>query len=315
MRVLNRRAFTLIELLVVIAIIAVLIALLLPAVQQAREAARRTHSKNNLKQIGLALHNYHDTFGTLPPGTVWPGGVANANPRTGGYTVHVLPYMDKSSIYNSINFNVSGILWYSGNNATATGASMPGVLCPSDGMGTGYVVSPGQNWFKSNYLGIFSGAKSGDIFSATADSDSTKLAVFGMNRGAKIRDIVDGTSNTLMVAEYLTGLSASEARGSAWSDQSPATQLFVAQSPNTLVADICYDINPLSWCTNAPSLNLPATADPTVANETAASRSRHVGGVQGLLCDGSVRFVSNNVNLPTWQALGTIRGTEILGDY
>ena len=310
----SRRGFTLIELLVVIAIIAVLIALLLPAVQQAREAARRTQCKNQLKQIGLALHNYHDTFGTLPPGTVWPNGV-NSNPRTGGYTVHVLPYLDQANVYNQVNFNVSGILWANGNNTTATAAAMPALLCPSDGRGSGFLVSGQLRLFKNNYLGIYSGYKSGDIFSATANSDSTKLAVFGMNRGAKIRDMTDGTSNTMLVAEYLTGMSATEARAFAWSDQSPGTQLFVAQTPNTSVADVCFDINPASWCSNNPAQNLPAVANTATAEQTAASRSRHVGGVQVLLCDGAVRFVGDSIDLGTWRALGTIGGSEIVGEF
>lgn len=311
---LRARGFTLIELLVVIAIIAVLIALLLPAVQQAREAARRSQCKNNLKQIGLALHNYHDSHGVLPPGTVWTSG-ANTGPRTGGYALHILPYIDQATVYNLVNYGVSGILWYGGNNSAATGASMPALLCPSDGMGTGFAVNGSQRWFKSNYLGIFSGFRSGDIFSATADSDTTKLAVFGMNRGARIRDITDGTSNTMMVAEYLTGASSTEFRSFAWSDQSPGTQLFVQYTPNTTAADVCYDINPASWCTNNASLNLPATADTTVANQTAAARSRHTGGVQVLMCDGAVRFVSNNIDLGTWRAIGTIRGSETIGDF
>ncbi len=310
----SRRAFTLIELLVVIAIIAVLIALLLPAVQQAREAARRSQCKNNLKQIGLALHNYHDTFGVLPPGTVWPTG-QNSGPRTGGYTVHILPYIDQATVYNLVNFNVSGILWYGGNNSTATGAAMPALLCPSDGMGTGFAVTSSQRWFRNNYLGIFSGVKTGDILTSATDNDPTKMAVFGMNRGARIRDINDGTSNTMLVAEYLTGLSSTEFRAFAWSDQSPGTQLFVAQTPNTSVADICYDIDPASWCSNAPGLNLPATANTNVAEQTAAARSRHTGGVQFLLADGSVRFGSNNINLAIWRGLGTIRGSEILGEF
>ncbi len=311
----RHRGFTLIELLVVIAIIAVLIALLLPAVQQAREAARRSQCKNNLKQIGLALHNYHDTFGSLPPGTVWLGGTANAAPRTGGYTVHILPYLDQANIYNKFNFS-SGTnpVWYT-SNQVATGSAIPSILCPSDGMGSGFQVTASQSFSKSNYLGIFTGFNSGDIFSGTGPNDPLKKAVFGMNRGAKIRDITDGTSGTMMVAEYLTGASATEARGVLWSDQSPGTQLFVAQTPNTSVADICYDITPTSWCTNAPTLNLPATADSNVANETAASRSRHVGGVQVLLSDGAVRFISNNINLGIWRALGTIQGGEILGEF
>lgn len=310
---LRRRAFTLIELLVVIAIIAVLIALLLPAVQQAREAARRSQCKNNLKQVGLALQNYHDSFGTMPPGTVWPSGV-NSGPRTGGFVIHTLPYFDQATVYNLINFNVSGILWY-GNNTTATAAALPMLLCPSDGMATGFIVSASQRWSRSNYLGIFSGANSGDMFTAASDNDSTKRAVFGMNRGAQIRDIIDGTSNTLIVAEYLTGVTSTEARASAWSDQSPGTQLFVAQSPNSTVSDVCYDINPASWCTNAPALNLPAIGNTTIAAQTATARSRHTGGVHGVMVDGSVRFFSDNINLPTWKALGTIRGSEVLGEF
>ncbi len=311
---LHRRAFTLIELLVVIAIIAVLIALLLPAVQQAREAARRSQCKNSLKQVGLALHNYHDTFGTLPPGTVWTGGVTNANPRTGGFVVHVLPYIDQANVYNLINFNVSGILWY-GNNTAATGAALPALLCPSDGMAGPFVVSASQRWSRSNYVGIFSGFNSGDMITAASDSDSTKRAVFGMNRGAQLRDITDGASNTAMVAEYLTGATSTEGRGSAWSDQSPGTQLFMTNTPNSTVADVCYDINPASWCTNDANLNLPATGNTTIAAQTGSARSRHTGGAHILLGDGAIRFVSNNVNLAIWRSLGTIRGGEILGDF
>ena len=309
-----RRAFTLIELLVVIAIIAVLIALLLPAVQQAREAARRSQCKNNLKQIGIGLHNYHDTHGVLPPGTIWTTTV-NTGPRTGGYTIHILPNIDQANIYNLINFNVSGILWFSGNNATATAASVPMLLCPSDGLGGTHAIDASQRWFKSNYPGVFSGYSTGDIISATASSDSTKLAIFGMNRAARIRDITDGTSNTVMVAEYLTGATSDEYRGFAWSDQSPGNQVYFAQTPNSTVADVCYDINPASWCTNDAKLNLPAVGNTSVAAQTAASRSRHTGGVHVLLSDGAARFVSNSINLAVWQSLATIRGGEVVGEF
>ncbi len=295
-------------------IIAVLIALLLPAVQQAREAARRSQCKNSLKQVGLGLHNYHDTHGILPPGTVWTSG-ANTGPRTGGYAIHILPYLDQAPIYNLINFNVSGTLWFSGNNSAATAASVPMLLCPSDGMGGTHAVDATQRWFKSNYLGVFSGFNTGDITSATADSDSTKLAVFGMNRAARIRDITDGTSNTALAAEYLTGATSDEYRGFAWSDQSPGTQLFFAQTPNTTVPDVCYDVSPASWCTNDANLNLPTTANTSSAAQTAAARSRHTGGVHVLLADGAVRFVSNNVNLANWRALATIRGGEVVSDF
>jgi prepilin-type processing-associated H-X9-DG protein len=238
----------------------------------------------------------------------------NAAPRTGGFVIHTLPYFDQATVYNLINFNVSGILWY-GNNTTATGAALPMLLCPSDGTATGFIVSSSQRWSRSNYLGIFSGFNSGDMFTAASDSDSTKRAVFGMNRGSAIRDIIDGTSNTVLVGEYLTGATSTEARASAWSDQSPGTQLYMTNTPNSSVADVCYDINPASWCTANAAMNLPATGDTTIANQTASARSRHTGGVHMLLCDGAVRFVSNNIHLGTWRALGTIRGSEVLGEF
>jgi hypothetical protein len=176
-------------------------------------------------------------------------------------------------------------------------------------------VNGGQSWFKSNYIGLFTGFNTGDIISATAASDPTKLAAFGMNRGAKLRDFLDGTSNTMIVAEYLTGASSNEFRGFAWGDQSPATQLFATNTPNSAIPDICYDISPTSWCTNNPSQNLPATADTNVANETASSRSRHAGGVHVVLGDGSVRFVSNSISLTIWRGLATIAGSEVIGEF
>src|SRR6201986_985282 len=109
----RRHGFTLIELLVSITIIAILIALLLPAVQQAREAARRTQCRNNLKQMGIAFHNYHDSLGTLPPGVIWPSGMSSA-PRT-PYSIPLYPYLDAGPAYNQMNFNTGGIVWY-GNN-------------------------------------------------------------------------------------------------------------------------------------------------------------------------------------------------------
>ena len=308
----SRKAFTLIELLVVIAIIAILIALLLPAVQQAREAARRTQCRNNLKQVLLALHNYHDSLKVLPPGTIWPSG-QYSNPRTGGYVVHILPYIDQGPLYNQVNFNIgNSILWYFGNNATVTSQPLPMLLCPSDGQGGTVVVDTTQTRAKANYVGFFSGYSMADIVSATAGSDSTKLAAFGVNRGARIRDITDGTSNTMIIGEYLTGASQSEGRGALWSDQANGSQLYTPTTPNSTVPDVCYDLN--GWCKNFPTQNLPATAA-TDNTQTATARSRHVGGVHVGMADGAVRFVGDNINLTLWRHLATISGNEIIGEF
>jgi len=306
----DRRGFTLIELLVVIAIIAILIALLLPAVQQAREAARRSQCRNNLKQVGLGLHNYHDVHRTFPPGTIWNGGVRYTGPRTGGYIIHILPFIDQSVIYNGIQFNVSNIIWYFGNNTALTSATVPMLLCPSDGQGGTHSDDATQGpVMKSNYLGFFSGFQQGDI----ASTDSSKKAVFGANRGAKLRDFTDGTSNTMIVAEYLTGSSRAEFRGFAFSDQANGTQLYSELGPNSVLPDRC--CNMTSWCKDNPANNLPAVAGNCGTTDTAGARSRHVGGVHVLMGDGAVRFVSENVDLGIWRGLVTISGSEILGEF
>ena len=302
----RRGAFTLIELLVVIAIIAVLVALLLPAVQQAREAARRAQCKNNLKQVGLALHNYHDSTQTFPPGVIWPGGMFS-NPRT-NYYVHLFPFLEQGNAFNQVNFNLGGILWNC-QNALATGTVIPTLQCPSDGQGGSTKVSCSpQVMATTNYLGIFSGFQLGDM----GTTDPTKLAAFGVNRGARFRDFADGQSNTLVMAEYLTG-TPTDFRGLLWSDQPAGGVLFTALTPNSSAPDLCYPC--CGWCANFPAQNLPAGNGDGATTDSASSRSRHSGGVQVVLGDGSVRFVNQSVNLSTWRSLGTIRGGEVVGDF
>ena len=286
----RRKGFTLIELLVVIAIIAVLIALLLPAVQQAREAARRTQCRNNLHQIGLALHNYHDAHGTFPPGSI---GNCHVAPNEQGFSalVQMLPYMDETAIYNSINMSMHHM---SDQNATAAAQQMAQFFCPSySGLTSstthGYCV-PRHTAHKgtyTNYVGI-AGWRTGATCPATN-------GIFFENSRVRMRDIRDGTSNTLAYGEYSMP-HAGDSRCSYWmrgtniegSGGVKCTRYTPNQQINT--GTLAYD-----W-TNYPI------------------SSYHEGGAFGCMADGAVRFFSENIDTTTWRALGTRANNELLDD-
>ncbi|MEZ6125286.1 MAG: DUF1559 domain-containing protein [Planctomycetaceae bacterium] len=321
------RAFTLIELLVVIAIIAILIALLLPAVQQAREAARRTQCKNNLKQLGLALHNYHDVFNSFPLGHSW---IVGANGWDGhGILVDLLPYIDQAPLYNTWNMSVS---YHGGANATARNTKIPAFKCPSDLAYNG--AQPGVN-----YAGC--GGSSVNIWS----DDST--GVFPRKRSASIRDILDGTSNTVAFGELLTGDNSQ----STVSDSDEvrlgtapafADQNFPTQAEITAAAASCDALSPTAeaslsqngsdWSAPYPTQTRFNTCVPpnwktrtclfgggfglsADRSGIVPSRSRHVGGVQVTLADGSSRFVSENIDTQLWQWVGSKREGKTVGEW
>jgi prepilin-type N-terminal cleavage/methylation domain-containing protein/prepilin-type processing-associated H-X9-DG protein len=302
----RRSAFTLIELLVVIAIIAILIGLLLPAVQKVREASNRAKCQSNFKQQGIALHSYHDAFGSFPPGVRWPSGLYTG--QRINYMIPLMPFIEQSNAYNSINFGVGGILWY-GQNTTATGAAVKVLLCPSDGLGGDFKPGPGtQQLFVSNYKAMFNGLQLGDIYTTTP----TMKAAFGVNVGVRMADITDGTSNTMVMAEYLSG-SLSDFRGFAWSDQPAGALLFSQLTPNSPSPDLCYPC--CNWCINLPTQNLPSANGDGGTLDTAGARSRHTGGVNVLLGDGSIRFVTNSIPPATWRELATIGSSQVLPDF
>ncbi len=323
----RRMAFTLVELLVVIAIIGILIALLLPAVQAAREAARRSQCSNNLKQIGLGLHNYHDTNRTFPVGA-WSVPPPRFNQSEWWYFLHaILPGMEQASLYQLYNqFEKScwagNVKPWAGADAlwptAATDQSVPAYLCPSDGMGGKWmVVTPTVHMFKSNYLGFFPGICEQDVINdvggagATAAPDLRVRTVFGMNRGAQFSDILDGTSNTMLVGEYLTGTSVNDYHGVPISNRVIFQFLFVGRTPNSTTPDVIYP----AFCANLPELNLPCIGLDLPPQVTAASRSRHPGGVQCLLGDASVRFFSGTIDLTTWQRLAFMCDGQSLGSF
>lgn len=311
--------FTLIELLVVIAIIAVLIALLLPAVQQAREAARRTQCKNNLKQIGLALHGYHDTFGTLMPLAFGDGGVSGAVRPTWAWSAMMLPYIDQAPLYNLLNPGPTSL------KVAANTAALQSVLrmsltvftCPSD---TGQ--SPnnnrpftslvtGVNPFlvgKSNYPAC-SGSNSLDdantpngVFPASAAASST--TVIGYPLGTKFSDVSDGLSNTILVGERGSG----PLPAAAPTDKSGWASVWCGFSYDQAVGDTT------AWraIRGAGEYRLTDGKSNTgdENHQDMAFSSPHVGGLHVLLGDGAVRFISLNID---WQKIG--QTPKVFGTY
>lgn len=297
------RGFTLIELLVVIAIIAVLIALLLPAVQQAREAARRSQCKNNLKQLGIALHNYHDTFSTLPPGAIQVFETNAQNEAT--WISMILPYIDQAPLYNRANFSSCfGCVSSVGNPSyEIVSPAIPGMACPSD-PNSGQLAS--SVYRRGNYA---ANTGIGAIHSLTTPDDPARTSgPLTMNSRRNFRDFTDGTSNTVLVGELLNS-TGTDFRGVMHYPEGP---LYTHDRvPNTSIAD-----EARTTCVTAT--RMPCTGAYTAYNNRAivySVRSQHVGGAHVALADGTVRFISENISLATWQALSTHKGGEVLGEF
>jgi len=325
----TRRGFTLIELLVVIAIIAILIALLLPAVQQAREAARRSQCKNNLKQIGIALHNYHDIYRMFPHNASAGGtNYTNCGPS---WQVRILPFIDQAAAYNQFTFNgVDWTLQYGANaNVDVIEDLRVAMLnCPSSplpNVRTQSTASHGSRTYQvTNYVGIngsyYQGGSDSIIETpndaATSNYGNTVyngvIAKSGGNgRSTRLRDITDGSTNTMAVSEqgdYFTSdtgsrhdYRSSNFSGGVWASGRP-------------------EVN--QWTINVTSVRFPI-------NYTGASldgmnnqydkhtllNSAHTGGVHCLLADGSVRFLSENIDFTILTALADISDNTVLGEF
>ena len=284
-----RRGFTLIELLVVIAIIAVLIALLLPAVQQAREAARRSQCKNNMKQIGLALHNYHDSHGILP---------LNDNPakHRSGF-VHMLPYLDQAPMYNIMNQTLDQTV---APNVQFNTKSMPVFLCPSDpdanrtdlagsdSSGTGAPADYAFNVGDNPNSTTTTGAPGPDAYGNNAAYSPSRGPFTRYGWSARLRDVTDGTSNTIGLGECLGVLCSWQ---SGWATQTFATTAF---PPN-------YNNSTFKASPGSP--------------DCIGYRSSHVGGIHVVMLDGAVRFVSNNISGTIYNAIQSRAQGEVVGDF
>jgi prepilin-type N-terminal cleavage/methylation domain-containing protein/prepilin-type processing-associated H-X9-DG protein len=342
----RRSGFTLIELLVVIAIIGILIALLLPAVQKIREAAARMSCQNNLKQIGLACHNYECTMNFLPPGEAsTPVGSGISSP--GSIVAVILPYMEQGNKYNQFDFNSD--INHSASNASARLQDVKSYLCPSDPSNGGFDYGQGL-YGRNNYYGNIG---------TTADLYSTEVnrqGIFNVQGGASpqqrkgipITAISDGTSNTAMFSEtkrstYVHGdyynptvIYLLPVTDDGWSNYTPETGTLFPESSG-INAGLTYKCN--SWDygptniityrgweyyrgiaemetythTVPPNYHGYDCGEDTYFHAAhIAARSYHTGGVNVCFGDGSVHFISNNINFVTWQALGTRAGGEVV---
>jgi prepilin-type N-terminal cleavage/methylation domain-containing protein len=325
----KRPGFTLIELLVVIAIIAILIALLLPAVQQAREAARRSSCKNNLKQIGLAMHNYHDIYRMFPPGAISRGSTANwARPTetcgTSGiqsvWSVAMLPQLERNDLYQDyigkqFSDNSQCPIDECGNADAVTSFCQyqPAVyLCPSQPSNKYNLVRVRgmEDFTRGSYAACYG---SGTLAQSTTALNAATLGAFQVQGSIGTRDIIDGTTNTIAVAEVkFTNEPGrdTDSRG-VWVLPAMGSAVFsTGRAPNSVVPDNI----PVCGSAAAQQLVGPCTTT-TGANQIAASRSFHPGGVQAVLCDGSVKFFSDNINTAVWAALGTRSNGEVANTY
>jgi prepilin-type N-terminal cleavage/methylation domain-containing protein/prepilin-type processing-associated H-X9-DG protein len=321
----KNNGFTLVELLVVIAIIGILISLLLPAIQAAREAARKSQCANNLRQIGVALNNYASQNGSrFPPGIKARNYFsydynANAGYEWTYFLHYLMPFADNNAFYKMAHgpkFDIQNP-WYAPNQwRSMPSATFPAFICASDTTGSGLMDLGvgGLHVAKSNYLGIFSGLKDGDAF---LDNNRLQRAVFGYAKSRSLREIKDGTSNTMAVAEYLKGVGENDERGIFWTNRAGCQTLFTTLGPNSNAADLlCPVFCPNGGAANEPAMKLPCAAGNSWDNNYASPRSRHPGGVNVLFCDASVHFITNEIDSTPWRSLGWIAdGVTTTGEY
>lgn len=361
----RRPGFTLIELLVVIAIIAILIALLLPAVQQARESARRTQCKNNLKQFGLALHNYHDVFGVFCNAKGGTVGYGDASRLDGNYErrtgfIALLPYLEQAALYSQITVpnatttppipDGGSAPWSGGVSVARYTQRFAGFLCPSD---PGILSARGNNSYafsRGDYIGVDAG---------TGRDAQNVNGLFCLRRCFGVRDITDGTSNTVAISERMMANFGIGGTGSPMIGQGIITGIgTITTNPGACIAAAApiragarYSTGAgikgrfsSIWCDGQPEINSFYTVTPpngpsciNDANGNAdgavgmfAASSYHTGGAQALLADGSVRYISENIdtgNLAVtttlgasspygiWGRLGTKSGGETIGEF
>ncbi len=331
-----KRGFTLIELLVVIAIIAILIALLLPAVQQAREAARRTQCKNNLKQLGLALHNYHDTHNIFPiqagmnNQTDSNHPVANTQPwvagahRKGSVLVQLLPFIEQAPLYSRLPFAGQPV-WptQGGNNGNDVDAfifdvanglrtlRIPGYLCPSDTISVNvdrahanYMVSMGNQRMSDNGGWCANRWPGNDLGTGATVGHGTTINLAQISgcfaRGgaaARMKDITDGTSNVILMAESRPDCNDHGAQG--WFNSNGTFALATTAPINFMT------------CRNKPGYAPATCGDWSNWQTSMGIKSLHIGGAQVLMGDGSVHFISENIDYMNLQRLGDRRDGQV----
>jgi hypothetical protein len=305
---------------VVIAIIGVLIAILLPAVQAAREAARRMSCSNNIRQIGIALHNYHDPHNSLPFGSLSLELISSTGkissfgwPEWPNLAVFILPFREEQALYerfyeiqkvsngsNKPYMSNTATLW-----APVSDKYVSGYLCPSDLQGgkitdgniSGYSTNAGAA-FKTNYLPFYSGYKrqheQGRLSEFSWWNPLYKTA-FGVTYGANFAEMSDGLSNTTIMAEYLTGLSADSMFGWPFTSRPGSQFLYPITSPNSSVRDVAHNIP--EFCGGNIGQVFPCSITANSDENTVTSRSKHPGGVTALNGDASVKFLSNTTEV------------------
>lgn len=335
------RGFTLIELLVVIAIIAILVALLLPAVQQAREAARRTQCKNNMKQIGLALHNYHDTHSVFPPALNHSGRDSSAtaanqifagNDRvmnTPGW-VFLLPFIDQAAAYNQYDQSVCasnsdpygyGLAGNESANQQVTSMALPALECASDPSagevssydagGTSFYTR--NNARRTSYIFCVGyNTDYDDSYKAKKVSDPLRIGAFGNSGAARFRDFTDGMSNTVVIGESWGGSDAkTSTHYGPWGLKGLHTCCHGRVVSGSAVN------NPASFTPYAADwhINADYNGDGSGRQYAWGFGSGHAGGAQFVLGDGSVKFLSENMDYRTFVLMNYIRDGQVIGEF